>query len=94
MHDCVIETRGLRKVFKGQSALNGLDLRVPRGSIFGFLGRNGAGKTTTIKLLMGLLRGDGGDAFLFGAPLGANGRMSRPAVESASSPRTRSSTRT
>ncbi|MFZ0592809.1 MAG: ATP-binding cassette domain-containing protein [Bryobacteraceae bacterium] len=56
MSDFVIETAGLRKSFKGQAALNGLDLRVPGGSIFGFLGRNGAGKTTTIKLLMGMLK--------------------------------------
>ena len=41
-------------------------LRVPGGSIFGFLGRNGAGKTTTIKLLMGMLRSDSGTARVFG----------------------------
>jgi ABC transporter family protein len=56
MTDFMIETRQLTKSFKGQPALRGLDLRVPRGSIFGFLGRNVAGKTTTIKMLMGLLR--------------------------------------
>jgi len=43
---------------------------VPAGSIFGFLGRNGAGKTTTIKLLMGLLKPDGGEARVFGLPAG------------------------
>ncbi len=69
MSDFVIETAGLRKSFKGQAALNGLDLRVPAGSIFGFLGRNGAGKTTTIKLLMGMLKADGGMASLFGRPV-------------------------
>jgi ABC-type uncharacterized transport system ATPase subunit len=46
MSDFVIETAGLRKSFKSQTALNGLDLKVPAGSIFGFLGPNGAGKTT------------------------------------------------
>lgn len=46
--------------------MRGLNLRVPRGSIFGFLGRNGAGKTTTIKTLMGLLRSDSGAARVFG----------------------------
>ena len=50
MNDFVIETAGLRKQFKGLTALKGLDLKVPAGSIFGFLGRNGAGKTTTMKL--------------------------------------------
>ena len=66
MTDAIIETIGLTKSFKGQPALCGLDLRVPRGSIFGFLGRNGAGKTTTIKTLMGLLRSDSGSARVFG----------------------------
>jgi ABC-2 type transport system ATP-binding protein len=66
MTDSIIETNQLTKSFKGQLALRGLDLRVPRGSIFGFLGRNGAGKTTTIKTLMGLLRSDSGSARVFG----------------------------
>jgi ABC-2 type transport system ATP-binding protein len=66
MTDFIIETDQLTKSFKGQPALRGLDLRVPRGSIFGFLGRNGAGKTTTIKTLMGLLRSDSGAARVFG----------------------------
>ncbi len=65
----IIETNQLKKSFKGQPALRGLDLRVPAGSIFGFLGRNGAGKTTTIKTLMGLLRCDSGTARVFGVPI-------------------------
>jgi ABC-2 type transport system ATP-binding protein len=65
----MIETNQLTKSFKGQPALRGLDLRVPAGSIFGFLGRNGAGKTTTIKTLMGLLRSDSGTAHVFGIPV-------------------------
>jgi ABC-2 type transport system ATP-binding protein len=68
MTDFIIETTQLCKSFKGQPALRGLDLRVPIGSIFGFLGRNGAGKTTTIKTLMGLLRADSGSARVFGVP--------------------------
>jgi len=70
--DCVIETAGLRKSFRGLEALRGLDLRVPSGSIYGFLGKNGAGKTTTIKALMGLLRPDSGDARIFGQPIGGD----------------------
>ena len=66
MNDFVIETAALYKAYKGHAALSGLDLTVSRGSIFGFLGRNGAGKTTTIKLLMGLLRADSGQAHVFG----------------------------
>ena len=67
MTDFIIEASQLKKSFKSQHALRGLDLRVPQGSIFGFLGRNGAGKTTTLKILMGLLRSDGGSARVFAA---------------------------
>ena len=73
MQESIIETGALHKAFKGHHALNGLDLRVPAGSIFGFLGRNGAGKTTTMKVLMGLLRADSGEARLFGSPIGRGG---------------------
>lgn len=69
MTDFVIETSQLCKSYKDKQALRGLDLRVPAGSIFGFLGRNGAGKTTTIKTLMGLLRADSGSALVFGNPV-------------------------
>ena len=69
MTDFIIETNQLCKSFDSQPALRGLDLRVPEGSIFGFLGRNGAGKTTTIKTLMGLLRCDSGSAEVFGRPI-------------------------
>ena len=61
-----IETVDLRKRFEGIEALRGLNLGVPRGSIFGFLGRNGAGKTTTIKLLLGMARPTAGQARVFG----------------------------
>jgi ABC-2 type transport system ATP-binding protein len=61
-----IETHGLAKRYKGVEALKGLDLRVPRNSIFGFLGPNGAGKTTAIKLLLGLIRPTAGTATVFG----------------------------
>jgi len=70
MSDFAIEVNALRKSFGGRAALDGLDLRVPAGSIFGFLGRNGAGKTTTIKVLMGMLRADGGAARVFGLDAG------------------------
>ena len=49
-----IETHGLTKRFGARTALDGIDLRVPRGSAFGFLGPNGAGKTTIIRTLLGL----------------------------------------
>lgn len=69
MTDVAIETVGLHKSFHGRPALNGLDMRVPKGCIWGFLGRNGAGKTTTIKLLMSILKPDSGDASVLGMPL-------------------------
>ena len=52
----VIETVELRKAYDGVEALRGLNLQVPAGSIFGFLGRNGAGKTTAMKVLLGMAR--------------------------------------
>jgi ABC-2 type transport system ATP-binding protein len=51
-----IEVQGLRKVFRGRPAVDGISLSVARGRFFGFLGPNGAGKSTTIKMLTGLLR--------------------------------------
>ena len=69
MTNLIIETSQLCKSFENRPALRGLDLRVPVGSIFGFLGRNGAGKTTTIKTLMGLLQSDSGSAHVFGTPI-------------------------
>jgi len=55
-----IEIEGLKFAYGRNGVLKGVDLQVPEGSIFGFLGRNGAGKTTTIKLLLGLLKPDDG----------------------------------
>jgi ABC-2 type transport system ATP-binding protein len=60
----VIEVSGLRKAFGRTRALDGLDLSVSPGEVHGFLGPNGAGKTTTIRILLGLLRADGGTARL------------------------------
>ncbi|MCP2323779.1 ABC-2 type transport system ATP-binding protein [Hamadaea flava] len=62
----IIEASGLRKSFGPTQALDGLDLVVRRGEVHGFLGPNGAGKSTTIRVLLGLLKADGGSATLFG----------------------------
>ena len=62
----VVKTTGLTKSYKGVNALKGLDLNVPKHSIFGFLGPNGSGKTTTIKLLLGLTQPTEGSASIFG----------------------------
>ncbi|WP_405600997.1 ABC transporter ATP-binding protein [Streptomyces sp. NBC_01410] len=66
----VIETRGLTKRYRGgQLAVDGLDLSVPDGSVFGFLGPNGSGKTTTIRMLMGLIEPTAGSASVLGKPM-------------------------
>jgi ABC-2 type transport system ATP-binding protein len=62
----VIDIRDLIKTFGSVRALDGLDLTVQQGEVHGFLGPNGAGKSTTIRVLLGLLRKDGGEARLFG----------------------------
>jgi ABC-2 type transport system ATP-binding protein len=61
-----IDAEGLIKRFGAVTALDGLDLRVRTGEVHGFLGPNGAGKTTTIRVLLGLMRADGGSARLLG----------------------------
>lgn len=61
-----IETRDLGRRFGGKWAVKGLDLRVPRGCVYGFLGVNGAGKSTTIRMLMGLLTRSEGSASVLG----------------------------
>ncbi len=64
--DAAIETRGLMAGYGRRQAVRGLDLTVPRGSVYGFLGPNGAGKTTTIKTLLGFRRPDGSEARVLG----------------------------
>ena len=66
MNNYVIEMNDIHKSFKKIKALDGLDLQVPAGSIYGFLGPNGAGKTTAMKLLMGMLKSDSGEASVYG----------------------------
>jgi ABC-2 type transport system ATP-binding protein len=62
----IIETAELYKSYDAVEAIHGLNLQVPAGSIYGFLGRNGAGKTTTIKVLLGMARPTSGRAQVFG----------------------------
>ena len=63
----VLETNGLSKRYRDFTALNGLNLHIPKGSIYGFVGRNGAGKTTLIRLICGLQEPTGGSFTLYGA---------------------------
>ena len=70
--DIAVSARGLRKRFGDTIALNGIDLDVPRGAIYGLLGPNGAGKTTAVRVLTTLIRPDAGVATIDGIDVVAN----------------------
>ena len=84
--DLAIEVRGLRKVYGGsrrqppKEALKGIDLEVPRGSIFGLLGPNGAGKSTLINILAGLVVKTSGTARVWGLDIDLAPRRARRAI--------------
>ncbi len=81
MNESVITASDLAKSFRGDViAVNGLDLSVPRGSVYGLIGRNGAGKTTTLRMLMGLLRPVRGTARVLGHDLWTAPRSVRQRV--------------
>jgi ABC-2 type transport system ATP-binding protein len=67
--ELAIETRGLTKRFGSYAAVQSIDLSVPHGSVFGFLGPNGSGKTTTIRMLLGLASPTSGEARVLGASM-------------------------
>ncbi|MFJ6001748.1 ABC transporter ATP-binding protein [Arthrobacter sp. NPDC092385] len=75
-----IETRGLTKVFGRQKAVDGVDLAVPRGTVFGFLGPNGSGKTTTIRMLLGLASASSGEIRLLDGAMPKDARAVLPRV--------------
>jgi ABC-2 type transport system ATP-binding protein len=66
MQQNIIETQGLIRRFGQLTAVNKVDLQVPKASVYGFLGPNGAGKTTTIRMLLGLIRPNAGMVTIFG----------------------------
>ncbi len=68
----MIEVRQLRKSFDGFEALRGLDIRVPRGAVYGLVGPNGAGKSTVIRHIAGVYRQDGGEVLVGGEPVYEN----------------------
>ena len=72
-----IDVRGLKKRFGSKIAVNGIDIAVPEGEVWGFLGPNGSGKTTTIRMLCGLLNADEGE----GTCLGLNFRTQADAIK-------------
>jgi ABC-2 type transport system ATP-binding protein len=75
-----VEAHGLTKVFAGTPAVDGIDLAVPLGSTYGFLGPNGSGKTTTIRMLLGLLNPTAGTWEILGYPMPGEARQALPRV--------------
>jgi len=84
--DNALEVRGLTKTYAGsrksppKTALKGVDLVVPRGSIFGLLGPNGAGKSTLINILAGVVNKSGGQALIWGRDIDEDPRGARAAL--------------
>jgi len=75
-----LEFRGVRKSYGAIRALDGLDLVVPRGRIFGLLGPNGSGKSTLIRTALGLARPDSGDVRVLGLPMPSRSREALPRI--------------
>jgi ABC-2 type transport system ATP-binding protein len=80
--DLAIATRGLTKRFGARAVVDDIDLVVPRGAVYGFLGPNGSGKTTTIRMLLGLVRPSAGSSNLLGQPIPAAAQAVLPRVGS------------
>ena len=84
--DCAIRAQGLKKTYAGnkkappKKALKGVDLAIPRGSIFGLLGPNGAGKSTFINILAGLVRKSEGSVSVWGFDIDKNARQARASI--------------
>ncbi|MBY8911959.1 ABC transporter ATP-binding protein [Bacillus sp. YC2] len=72
MNDQIVVTHDLTKKYKKHTSVDGLNLRIKRGEIYGFLGPNGAGKTTTIRMLLGLIKPTKGSIEIFGQNLNKN----------------------
>jgi ABC-type multidrug transport system ATPase subunit len=82
MRDPVIRTEGLTKRYGGLVAVDGVDLRVDQGDLFGFLGPNGSGKTTTVRMLLGLVFATSGRIEVLGRPMPRSAAAVLPAVGS------------
>lgn len=82
MNGPAILTHALTKRFRHQVAVDAIDLVVPRGAVYGFLGPNGSGKTTTIRMLLGLIRPTAGSVDLLGLPMPGNAGDTLPKVGS------------
>lgn len=80
MSDAAIVAAGLTRTFGKLIAVNAVDLTIPKGKIYGFLGPNGSGKTTTIRMLCGLLKPSAGSAHVFGMELPRDAEKIRPRI--------------
>jgi ABC-2 type transport system ATP-binding protein len=80
MNTAMIRIENLSKHYSKVRALNGLNLNVQPGVVYGFLGPNGAGKTTTLRILSGLARADGGQAWIMDQPVGLKALGKRPVM--------------
>ena len=78
--DLAVRTQGLTKRFGAQVAVDGVDLEVPQGAVYGFLGPNGSGKTTTIRMLLGLVRPTSGYRELLGLAIPDHTQLALPRV--------------
>lgn len=82
MSNWVLETKALTRKYKQQTAVDALNIHVPKGCIYGLLGRNGAGKTTTLRMIMGLVKPTAGDIEVFGQNIQENAEQIYPRVGS------------
>lgn len=82
MKNWVLETKSLTRKYKNQTAVDGINLHVPRGRIYGLLGRNGAGKTTTLRMIMGLVKPTSGEIEIFGKDVQKNTKQIYPRIGS------------
>ncbi|MDQ2756064.1 MAG: ATP-binding cassette domain-containing protein, partial [Actinomycetota bacterium] len=78
--DVAIRTRALRKRYGAVAAVDGIDLRVHTGDVYGFLGANGSGKTTTVRCLLGLVLATSGDIEVLGLPMPTSAAAVLPRV--------------
>lgn len=78
--EMIIETRNLTKKFDDNVAVDGLNIQIPKGSIFGFIGPSGCGKTTTMRLLLSIYTPTEGEATIFGKPSDSFGRADRERI--------------
>ena len=76
----MIRTRGLTKTYGSVRAVDAVDLDVREGDVYGFLGANGSGKTTTVRMLLGLVLANAGEAEIFGEPMPRSGASVLPRI--------------